>query len=522
MSSSTRRLGDMVSAFRRRVRLTQQEIADHLGPPVNRSLVAHLEQGRRLPSSDVLMRMCKFLEIPEDVWRPFLSIGFQRARTSAFPRGVRLRPFQQLVVCGNNGSGKTTLARALARALSIPCLPFTSHGRTYLPDLSSNPARWAFETQVAFITEKAIQLRQSLERGQPVVVERSLSEDLHIYARYFVESGAMDKRSGETFRAIAEHLLDELPEPDLAIYCTCPVSIALERVHSRNRDDVAFQLHSRERLERLDALYTTWHAHHSPSNLYQLDAAMFDWRDPVVMEQIFHDVEALLEEDSSTEQLPLFQQLPTTKSHPACNMLVATNPRIFSPRPESKSSKVVFGSGARIAPRAYIAAPFTSIASSTTLTTPNSLPISRSLFPEQPPHGMIPKGGYRAALLGIERTLATWGLASIIPHRDVNEWGLRTLTPAEAMQGCTDHVHGCDLFVGIMGNSCGSHYEFGVALGIGRPCIILTPRNMPSSFLAQGVASLDSANLLTVSFDNLDDAGKSLSTDRVRDFIFAT
>lgn len=514
MSSSIKRLGDIVGAFRRRLGLTQEEVAAHLGPPANRSLLAHLEQGRRLPSVDLLTRICEDLEIPKDVWRPFLSAGFQRTRISTSPKGVKLRPFQQIVICGNNGSGKSTLAEALSRALSIPRVPYSPRGRNYLSDLSANPSRWAFEAQIAFLTEKAIQLRHHLEQGQPVIVERSLSEDVHVYAKYFSESGDMDNRSAETFRIVAEHFLDVLPEPDLAIFCSCPIPEMLERVAIRNREDANLRLHSKERLTSLGHLYDDWAKNQAPANLYQIDTSIVDLRDPLMIEQVFHDLELLLGEDFGRIQLELF---PQTRSHPSCSLLTPAHDNRFLSNPKHTATFPVFGSGARIAPRAYIAAPFTAIA------TPASIADKAAeLFPHPPGHGIIPRGGYRTVLLNIERTLAQLGIVSLIPHRDVNQWGLRVLTPAEAMQGCTDHVQNCDLFVGLLGNSCGAHYEFGLAIGLGKPCIIITPHSMPASFLAQGVHRLDAQNLLVVTVPDIEDAGKSLGSDLVRDFVLQT
>ena len=69
----TYQLGDMVRIFREDRGLTQIQLAEQLVPPTNRSVIAHLEQGRRIPESEVLTRLCRHLNIPQAYWEPFLD-----------------------------------------------------------------------------------------------------------------------------------------------------------------------------------------------------------------------------------------------------------------------------------------------------------------------------------------------------------------------------------------------------------------------------------------------------------------
>ena len=101
---------------------------------------------------------------------------------------------------------------------------------------------------------------------------------------------------------------------------------------------------------------------------------------------------------------------------------------------------------------AYLAAPF-----SGQDTAQPGLGSQSFLFEIPLGHGVIPRAGFRNVLLGLERALSSLGISVLLPHRDVNEWGRKHLTPDEAMRQCTDHVSASDLFVGILGNSCGAH-----------------------------------------------------------------
>lgn len=62
-------LGLLVKLCREDRGLTQEQLANELGLP--RTPVAHLEQGYRLPEAGVLRRICRYLELPEVLWRGF-------------------------------------------------------------------------------------------------------------------------------------------------------------------------------------------------------------------------------------------------------------------------------------------------------------------------------------------------------------------------------------------------------------------------------------------------------------------
>src|SRR5260370_40749581 len=109
-------------------------------------------------------------------------------------------------------------------------------------------------------------------------------------------------------------------------------------------------------------------------------------------------------------------------------------------------------------PSAYLAAPFTG------RTSPPRPPRQGRLF--QADHGVIPRGPYRSMLRRLAQQLRTLRVTAFIPHRDVNRWGRRVRPADTAARECSDGVDRCDGFIGILGMSHGSHYEFGLALGL--------------------------------------------------------
>ena len=101
MSITLRELGEHIQAFREQKGLSQDALAKSIVPPTNRSVVAHLEQGRRLPAADALTTLCQFLGLPPRFWSEFLDedyrkqLAFEEALAELLGRSVSLRHHDQ-------------------------------------------------------------------------------------------------------------------------------------------------------------------------------------------------------------------------------------------------------------------------------------------------------------------------------------------------------------------------------------------------------------------------------------------
>lgn len=78
MSLSLQELGEQIQAAREQKGLSQEALARSIEPPTNRSVVAHLEQGRRLPGPEVLTALAEHLAVPSKYWKAFLDETYQR------------------------------------------------------------------------------------------------------------------------------------------------------------------------------------------------------------------------------------------------------------------------------------------------------------------------------------------------------------------------------------------------------------------------------------------------------------
>jgi transcriptional regulator with XRE-family HTH domain len=78
MPFSVRELGQLVKAHRERRKESQDDVAKAVRPETNRSVIAHLEQGIRVPQPEQLRGICEHLAIPELYWLEFAQPEYDR------------------------------------------------------------------------------------------------------------------------------------------------------------------------------------------------------------------------------------------------------------------------------------------------------------------------------------------------------------------------------------------------------------------------------------------------------------
>ena len=375
-----------------------------------------------------------------------------------------------LAVSGLMGSGKSTLTRGIARIMGYRYLPEDMLATRYLSDLSRDPGRWAFETQLAFLCHRSVGFWTALNDNYAVVLDRTLSEDVNIFAKCFQAEGYMDQRAYDTYMSLARYFLLELPPPDLVLHCQCSMATALKRISERQRPDRL--LHGEQHLRNIAAYYEEWLATYRDSTIYILDSNAIDWRDPAVLQTIAQEIYNIRGLPTPPAQADLFAPVEVP---PAKHDGAILKPHFLKLPERGWTERIPRRDTARVPlyPFAYLAAPFTGRA---VTQRPSA---TGTLFVESNAHGRILRGPYRTMLLGVEKVLSGFGLKTLLPHRDVNSWGNVTRESEEVTQLCTEHVSRCDLFVGILGGA-GSHYELAWQGGSASPQSLSTARNWPT------------------------------------------
>lgn len=420
-------------------------------------------------------------------------------------------------VAGLQGSGKTTLARGIAGKFGWEFVAESATAMRYIPDLFSDMRRLAFEAQIGFFCNKAIALQERLASGFNVVLDRTLYEDAAVFANYFHQIAMIDDRAFATYNALADYFKSIIPAPDLTIYCDCPVSVAKARIDERKRESQ--KSYPKNHVEDIGRLYESWFANYESGPLVRIDSEANDFRNDRVIRQIADEVSGILARPARDEQPDLFT--PSSSRSPVETFALIEEVRGMD-RMSGFISDLDVGSKRRLfslpsGPFAYLAAPFTEFARIDPVEKGREGEELISL-PQQ--HGAVPVGVYRRALLGIEKRLQDYRLETLIPHRDVNKWGHKTVLPGDVFESCKLAVQHADLVVAVLGYSPGAHFEVGLAQGLGKPVISIQCSEIPTSYLAKGMAGAP-GGLFVASCERVRDLPAVLRRREVQQFLDA-
>ena len=201
-----------------------------------------------------------------------------------------------IAIAGNMGSGKSTLVEFLARTYGV--MPFyePNDENPYLEDFYKDMKRWAFQSQLYFLSNK-FRLHQDLDR-QPgaVALDRTIFEDAEIFATALMQMRKISKRDWETYQSFYHAILDAIKPPDLMIYLRCSMRPLRQRIRLRGRkmeQDVPLAY-----LKRLDRLYEDWIGRYDMSDVLVIETDKLDYiHDFVHRLDVMERIEAVLPKD---------------------------------------------------------------------------------------------------------------------------------------------------------------------------------------------------------------------------------
>jgi deoxyadenosine/deoxycytidine kinase len=161
-----------------------------------------------------------------------------------------------LLVAGNIGAGKTSLTKKLGEKLGWDTGYETIEGNPYLARFYGDMAAWSFHLQVFLLGQRAQQHLEAARGPQSHIIDRSIYEDYHIFAKALRELGNISAEDFATYARLYQLVIPTLPRPDLLLYLKAPVAALLERIQARGRDIESGI--SAEYLQLLDSLYADW------------------------------------------------------------------------------------------------------------------------------------------------------------------------------------------------------------------------------------------------------------------------
>ena len=200
---------------------------------------------------------------------------------------------RSIAIAGNMGSGKSTLVDFLARTYDVSPFYEPNDENPYLPDFYKDMKRWAFRSQLYFLSNK-FRLHQELDRTPGVVaLDRTIFEDAEIFATALHQMRKIDKRDWQTYWGFYQAILDAIKPPDLMIYLRCSMRTLRQRIKLRGRameQDVPLAY-----LKRLDRLYETWINSYDMSEVLVLETDKLDYiHDLVYRLDVMERIESVL------------------------------------------------------------------------------------------------------------------------------------------------------------------------------------------------------------------------------------
>lgn len=388
-----------------------------------------------------------------------------------------------IAVAGNVGSGKSTLAKHIASNYGFHYVPSRRLEFDFIDAFFNNIEGLFFPAQVSFLISKAIEIQEHISNGRDIVVDRSLLEDINVFARLWIENRPIDDSIVKLYKHTANFIINAIPSPDLYIVCNCSAIHSAERIAKRPQRSFE-KAYPPNHVEMLAQYYSEL-AYESTVPRLEIDTTIYDLRNKTDVEFIIKQLTTRYENQPHCQQLSFFEEAVNPPQGIAglsfYNFEISNRRSLLHLYQHEKKKKYI-----------YLAAPFTQFAphkKDNPSLTKTLGPLLESLNLEHS-YGELNKP-YQLTLRKIEKTLEEiTALPVHLPHRDINNWG-KTMFPSEHITPqIVDAVQNATALCAIPGSSIGVHFEIGLAIAQGIPIVLIETDDLQSSFFIRGFESL--------------------------------
>ncbi len=161
-----------------------------------------------------------------------------------------------IAVAGNIGAGKSSLTGLLSKHFNWEAFYESVEDNPYLADFYEDMLRWSFNLQIYFLSSRFRHQKEMLEQDISLIQDRTIYEDVEIFAKNLHEMNLMSDRDFANYEALFHEMSHYLRPPDLLIYLRAQVPTLVRQIQQRGRDyENSIRI---DYLERLNRLYEDW------------------------------------------------------------------------------------------------------------------------------------------------------------------------------------------------------------------------------------------------------------------------
>lgn len=161
-----------------------------------------------------------------------------------------------IAIAGNIGAGKSSLTSLLGKNFGWQTYFESVDDNPYLSDFYEDMRRWSFNLQIYFLSSRFQHQKKLMELDVSIIQDRTIYEDVEIFAKNLHEMGLMSDRDFKNYSALFDEMVQYLKAPDLLIYLRADVPTLVRQIQQRGREyENTIRI---EYLERLNRLYEDW------------------------------------------------------------------------------------------------------------------------------------------------------------------------------------------------------------------------------------------------------------------------
>jgi deoxyadenosine/deoxycytidine kinase len=191
-----------------------------------------------------------------------------------------LNPRFIVAIAGNIGSGKSTLSKYLSEQWGFDILQEPESKNPFLKKFYKDQDRWAFHSQVFFLTERAKMQIKTEKFSSNLILDRTIYEDAEVFAK-----ALLSRDEYKIYNKIYEQFREIITPPNFIVYLRTSVDTLMERIKVRGRP-YEKQI-KRSYIKKLNEKYEEWIQSFSLAPVLTIDTDKYE------IYSLFGDIEEI-------------------------------------------------------------------------------------------------------------------------------------------------------------------------------------------------------------------------------------